>query len=69
MKEASQGLKKLHDLNIVHLDIKPSNILVSKTGIIKIGDLGLARKLKDIVPGEIPEGDYRYLSKELLCQN
>ena len=57
MIETSQGLKTLHDLNIVHLDIKPSNILVSKTGIIKIGDLGLARKLKDIVPGEIPEGD------------
>ena len=35
------GLKGLHALNVVHLDIKPDNIFV-KGGTFKIGDLGHA---------------------------
>ena len=37
------GLKSLHDKDIVHLDIKPENILKGVSGRYKIGDLGLAR--------------------------
>ncbi len=32
-----------HDLSMVHRDIKPDNILVTKKGIIKVADLGLAK--------------------------
>jgi len=43
-----KGLEHVHNLNIVHLDIKPANIFIKKspTGdlILKIGDFGLARK-------------------------
>jgi len=36
-----EGLRSLHQHNVVHLDIKPANIFV-KNGVFKIGDLGHA---------------------------
>ena len=62
-------MNELHKKNIVHLDIKPENILVGKSGKYKIADLGMARFLYKISEiDNIPEGDCRYLSKELLSK-
>jgi serine/threonine protein kinase len=64
-REVCKGLKKLHKHNIVHLDIKPDNILFSFNHKFKIGDLGLAR-ITTNMSGDIPEGDSRYLAPELM---
>ncbi|KAI5480859.1 cyclin-dependent protein kinase [Pseudohyphozyma bogoriensis] len=37
------GVSYLHDNWIIHRDLKPANILVTSSGQVKIGDLGLAR--------------------------
>jgi hypothetical protein len=65
MRDVLKGLKKIHANNIVHMDIKPENILYSKYGRFKLADLGLARVTTNLV-SEIPEGDCRYLAAEVL---
>ena len=37
------GLVYLHTCHIQHRDLKPANILINSEGVVKIGDLGLAR--------------------------
>lgn len=32
----------MHDQNVMHRDIKSSNILINKEGVVKIADFGLA---------------------------
>ena len=67
MRDVSLGLEELHSRGIVHLDIKPENILESFSGKFKLGDLGMARLLNKIAEEhDFPEGDCRYLAKELL---
>jgi wee1-like protein kinase len=67
MRDVCLGLEELHSRGIVHLDIKPENILESFSGKFKLGDLGMARLLNKIIEdNDIPEGDCRYLAKELL---
>lgn len=38
-----KGLSEAHQLNILHRDLKPGNIMVNKKGFVKIMDFGIAR--------------------------
>jgi len=41
-----RGLKALHDLTIVHRDIKCANIFLTKDGMVKLGDLNVSKVAK-----------------------
>jgi serine/threonine protein kinase len=41
-KQVADGLAYIHSKNIIHRDIKPQNVLVSKNHVVKIADFGLA---------------------------
>jgi len=43
MMQFLSGLSELHKFQVLHRDIKPQNLLVSKKGHLKIADFGLAR--------------------------
>ncbi|EFP03138.1 hypothetical protein GCK72_001684 [Caenorhabditis remanei] len=43
MKHLITGLNKLHRSKILHRDMKAANVLISKEGVLKLADFGLAR--------------------------
>ena len=43
IRQAAAGLAHAHSRNMVHCDIKPSNLLVNEQGVVKILDMGMAR--------------------------
>lgn len=51
-----RGLAHLHELGIVHRDIKPHNLLISTSGILKICDMGLCRLIQERTEGSSDEG-------------
>src|SRR5262249_34966692 len=47
IRQAAQGLQHAHEAGLVHRDIKPGNLILDRTGTLKILDMGLARFFHD----------------------
>lgn len=66
---ALEGLAAAHEAGLIHRDVKPENVLISREGAVKIGDFGLARQATaQTSTGELL-GTVAYLSPELFLRH
>ena len=72
-RECAKALVEIHEKRMIHLDVKPQNILLTTSGDIKLCDFGIMRKVDDGI--EIintakralqKEGTELYMSPEIL---
>src|SRR5688572_5991181 len=65
--EIARGLEFAHQHGVVHRDVSPSNILLSRAGEVKIADFGIAQAVTDRHAREDRRrimGKWRYMSPE-----
>ncbi|CAM5113233.1 unnamed protein product [Natator depressus] len=71
IKQLLEGLRYLHDNNVLHLDIKPPNILMvyPEREDIKICDFGFAQKINPSEPQYSKYGSPEFVSPEIISQS
>lgn len=62
--QVAQGIGAAHDQNIIHRDIKPQNMLISKDGKVKVADFGIARAASAQTMTSEAMGSVHYMAPE-----
>ncbi len=69
MEQVLSGLAAAHRLGLVHRDVKPENVLISRTGEVKVADFGLVTASAQAAPSAagMIMGTVAYLSPEQVA--
>ena len=62
--QVSMGIESAHNNGIIHRDIKPQNIIISKEGKVKVADFGIARAASSDTQTSHAMGSVHYTSPE-----
>jgi serine/threonine-protein kinase len=47
IRKVARALEHAHAIGLIHRDVKPKNIMITKSGDVKLADMGLAREVTD----------------------
>ena len=61
-----EGIKAAHDQDVIHRDLKPQNIIVTKNGTPKVLDFGIARKYTTQDQKHGVSGSPKYMAPEQI---
>lgn len=67
-KAVSHALQVAHKHQVLHLDIKPENVLINQQGQVKVTDFGLARLATEAGYGAAAGGTIGYMPPEQMRQ-
>lgn len=62
--QVAQGIEAAHNNHIIHRDIKPQNIIISKEGKVKVTDFGIARAASTNTISSNAMGSVHYIPPE-----
>jgi len=66
--QVARGLSALHAKNVIHRDVKPANIFLCDHKFIKIGDLGVAKRLMHDLFTQTQIGTPAYMAPEVWAK-
>ena len=62
--QVAQGIAAAHEQHIIHRDIKPQNMIISRDGKVKVADFGIARAVSAQTLSSAAMGSVHYISPE-----
>ncbi len=62
--QAAEGIAEAHRKGIIHRDIKPQNIIISKDGKVKVADFGIAKATTGDSANQAVIGSAHYIAPE-----